>query len=80
MAQAQAIDHRIGVGQRADQQGQYGIDDEEGQDREQKRDPDAGEPAPAPSLNAALRDLDAPVSSLSVANAFPLPTELTLSL
>jgi len=61
MAEAEAIDHRIGIGQRAEQQRQHRIDDEEAEDREQERDPGAGEQAPAPTLNAAFHDLDAPV-------------------
>ena len=61
MLQAEAVDHRIGVGQRAQQQREHGVDHEETEDRQQKRDPDAGERAPAPALNAALGNLDAPV-------------------
>ena len=61
MAEAKAVDHGIGVGERAEQQGQDGIDDEKGEDRKQQRDPGAGQHAAAPALDAALRDLDAPV-------------------
>jgi len=42
MAQAEAFDHRIGIGQRAQQQCEHGIDNEEGQDRQQQRHPKAG--------------------------------------
>ena len=43
MAQAETFDHRIGVGQRAQQQREHGIDHQKGQDRQQQRDPQAGQ-------------------------------------
>ena len=36
MGQAEALDHRIGVGERAEQQREDRIDDQKGQDREQQ--------------------------------------------
>ena len=42
MAQAEAVDHRIGVGQRPQQQREQGIDDQKRQDRQQQRHPQAG--------------------------------------
>ena len=46
MAQADAVDHRIGVGERAEQQHQDRIDDQKAQDRQQERNPQAGPHAP----------------------------------
>ncbi len=72
MAQAEAVDHRIGVGQRAQQQRENRIDHQKAQDRQQQRNPQTGQDAPANVLNAAARDLGAP-ARLSVQSAFPSP-------
>ena len=71
MAETETVDHRIGVGQRPQQQGEQGIDDQKRQDREQQRDPKTRHQAPAHALTAAARDLGAP-GRLSVQSVLPL--------
>src|SRR5450759_1926010 len=39
MGQAEALDHRIGVGERAKQQGEKRVNDQKGQDGEQRQNP-----------------------------------------
>jgi hypothetical protein len=68
---ATTLDHRVGVGERAEQQRENGIDNQKTQDCEQQGDPGAGDCAPAPALDAALRSLDAPAQNLSVQRAVP---------
>ena len=72
MAQADAVDHRIGVGERAEQQHQDRIDDEKAQDRQQEHNPQAGPHAPAHPLTGATHDFAAP-ARLSVQSASPRP-------
>ena len=71
MTETETVDHRIGVGQRAQQQREHGIDHEECQDRQQQGDPRTSQYAPARLRNAAAHDLGAQ-ACLSVQNAFPL--------
>ncbi len=71
--QIEALDHRIGVGQRAEQQRQHGIDHEEAEDREQQRDPDLGQHAAACAFRAAPRDRDGLAQNLSGQRASPWP-------
>jgi hypothetical protein len=63
-----ALDHRIGVGERAEQQHQDRIDDQKAEDRQQERDPQAG-PRALP-LAGATHDFAAP-ARLSVQRASP---------
>ncbi len=59
VAQAEALDHRIGVGQRSEQQRQHRVNDQKGQDCEQQQHPRAGQDIAAlarmPILHRALR-------------------------
>jgi hypothetical protein len=77
VAQAEAVDYRIGVGQRAEQQSEEWVDNQKTQDRQQQGNPRAGHDAPTNALNAAAPDLDAP-ARLSVQSAFPLAGALGL--
>ena len=57
MAETETVDHRIGVGQRAQQQREQRIDHQKAEDRQQQRDPGAGPHAPTHALAAAARRL-----------------------
>jgi hypothetical protein len=80
MVQAKAVDHRIGVGQRTQQQCEHGIDHQKAEDRQQQRDPQASHDTPANVFPAAARDPGAPVfrcrpgapACLSVQSVIPL--------
>ena len=71
VAEAEAVDHRIGVGQGAQQQGKQRIDHQKGQDRQQQRHPQARQYPPMHALPAAARHLGAP-ARLSVQIVLPL--------
>src|SRR6476646_11877292 len=60
MGKAETFDHRISIGQSAQQQSQERIDNQKAQDRQQQRHPRASHDAPANMLNAAARDPVAP--------------------
>ncbi len=72
MAEAEAVDHRIGVGERAQQQRQHGIDHQKAEDRQQQRDPQTGHHAPARAFTAAARDLGACRPACPCKSVFPL--------
>ncbi len=71
VTEAEAVDHWIGVGQGAQQQGEKRIDNQKGQDRQQQRNPQVRQYAPTHALTAAALDLDAP-AHLSVQIVLPL--------
>jgi len=71
MAETKTVDHRIGVGQRAQQQREQRINHQKAEDRQQQRDPGAGQHAPAHALAAAARNPGAP-APLSVQSVLPL--------
>src|SRR6266404_6514991 len=70
MGNAETLDHRIGIGQRAQQQCKERIDNQKAQDCQQQPNPRASHDTPANILNAAARVLGAPVH-LSLQSAFP---------
>ena len=72
MAQAEALDHRIGVGERAEQQHQDRIDDQKAEDRQQQRNPQASPHAPTRALIGATHDLGAPAPPVR-SKRFPSP-------
>ena len=60
MGEAEALDYRIGVGERAEQQREDRINDQKGEDREQRRNPQPAHHAPAHAFVAATHDPGAP--------------------
>ena len=71
MGQTEALDHRIGIGQRAQQQCKERIDNQKAKDCQQQADPRARHDTAANILNAAAR-VDRAPAHLSVQSAFPL--------
>src|SRR5712691_5729884 len=70
MGQTEALDRRIGIGQRTQQQCKERIDHQKAQDCQQQPDPRASHDTPANILNAAARVPGAP-AHLSLQSAFP---------
>src|SRR6266446_7482050 len=70
MGQTETLDHRIGIGQGAQQQGKERIDNQKAQDCQQQPNPRASHDTPANILNAAARVPGAP-AHLSLQSAFP---------
>src|SRR5258705_3449663 len=79
MGEAKALIHRIGIGQRAQEQCKERIDNQKAQDCQQQPNPRASHDTAANILNAAAR-VDRAPAHLSVQSAFPSPADRPYSL